>query len=145
MQEYLYLRTTIDPSVHSSVTLSYLSNIQYAAVNAWTEDSKDSLTPCGHCDNCTRDPSTVENKDVTLDAWRILQHMKAFDASKVKVSMGELVTASRGLGGANSKTKRLKTNTGQAAGDIDKVEMSEKVSYSREPDWVSIMTCGILF
>lgn len=109
---------------------SYFSSIEYVAVNSWTEDSKDSLTPCGHCDNCTRDPSTVENKDVTLDAWRVLQKMKALDGSKVKATMNELVEAARGLGGAGSKAKKVKANSASVAGgggDFDKVGLSEKV------------------
>lgn len=108
----------------------YFSSIEYVAVNSWTEDSKDSLIPCGHCDNCTRDPSTVENKDVTLDSWRVLQKMKALDGSKVKATMNELVEAARGLGGAGSKAKKVKANSASVAGgsgDVDKVEMSEKV------------------
>lgn len=109
---------------------SYFSSIEYVAVNSWTQDSKDSLTPCGHCDNCTRDPSTVENKDVTLDAWRVLQKMKALDGSKVKATMNELVEAARGLGGAGSKAKKVRVDSVSAvggSGGVDKVEMSEKV------------------
>lgn len=109
---------------------SYFSSIEYVAVNSWTQDSKDSLTPCGHCDNCTRDPSTVENKDVTLDAWRVLQKMKALDGSRVKATMNELVEAARGLGGAGSKAKKVKVDSVSATsggGGVDKVEMSEKV------------------
>ncbi|EIM81881.1 ATP-dependent DNA helicase [Stereum hirsutum FP-91666 SS1] len=109
--------------------IRYFSSIEYVAVNSWTQDSKDSLTPCGHCDNCTRDPSTVENKDVTLDAWRVLQKMKALDGSKVKATMNELVEAARGLGGAGSKAKKVRVDSVSAvggSGGVDKVEMSEK-------------------
>jgi hypothetical protein len=31
---------------------------------------------CGHCDNCTRSPNSVERKDVTLAMWQILNNLR---------------------------------------------------------------------
>lgn len=62
--------------------------------------------------------------------------MKALDGSKVKATMNELVEVARGLGGAGSKAKKLKSDPATGVGGdngVDKVEMSEKVRICELP------------
>ena len=34
------------------------------------------MTPCGHCDNCTRPDDLVEHREVTREAWKILKRLE---------------------------------------------------------------------
>ena len=56
----------------------------------WTVDSDgdgDTLARCGHCDNCTRPPETIEARDVTLDAWRVLRLVQCVAQNKRYVTL----------------------------------------------------------
>ncbi|KAH9983807.1 P-loop containing nucleoside triphosphate hydrolase protein [Russula compacta] len=60
----------------------------------WAEDS----TRCGHCDNCTRDPASVIQSDVTLEAKRVLAIVRVFHSRKINVTTAQLAQAARGFG-----------------------------------------------
>jgi ATP-dependent DNA helicase Q1 len=63
-------------------------------VSEWAEDS----APCGHCDNCTRDPTSIIQSDVTLDAKRVLAVARTLYSRKIKVTAAQLAQAARGTG-----------------------------------------------
>jgi hypothetical protein len=60
--------------------------------------------PCGHCDNCTRDPTSVVQSDLTPDAKRVLGVARALSTQRVKVTAVQLAQAARGTG---EKSKSL--------------------------------------
>ncbi|THH20313.1 hypothetical protein EW146_g1014 [Bondarzewia mesenterica] len=81
--------------------LRHFSDSSHLALSSWTTDGTDLLKPCGHCDNCTRLPDTFDEKDVTLDAWRILKVMQQLEHKGDKATMlqlSQLVRGNRGKG-----------------------------------------------
>ncbi|KAF8488965.1 P-loop containing nucleoside triphosphate hydrolase protein [Russula emetica] len=66
----------------------------YFSSSDWAEDN----TRCGHCDNCTRDPTSVIESDVTLDAKRMLKVARDLHSKKIKVTAAQLAEAARGSG-----------------------------------------------
>jgi hypothetical protein len=75
---------------------------------------------CGHCDNCTRDPASVIERDVTIEAKRVLALAGALFSKKVDVTPAQLAEAARGSGSGVSK-KSLQLAPG------DKVSLSPLV------------------
>jgi ATP-dependent DNA helicase Q1 len=59
---------------------------------SWAEDK----TPCGHCDNCLRDPATVVEKDVTSEAKRVLAVARALAARNTNFTAALLARTARG-------------------------------------------------
>ena len=78
----------------SSFDLITLTPKSYFSSGDWAEDN----TRCGHCDNCTRDPTSVIESDVTLDAKRILAVARALRSKKIKVTAAQLAETARGSG-----------------------------------------------
>lgn len=74
------------------ITLTLRSS--YFSSSDWAEDN----TRCGHCDNCTRDPTLVIESDVTLDAKRMLAVARDLHSKKIKVTAAQLAEAARGSG-----------------------------------------------
>ncbi|KAH8922490.1 ATP-dependent DNA helicase [Atractiella rhizophila] len=54
---------------------------------------------CGHCDNCLRGPSSFQEKDVTLESWRILRCLQQVENQGGRVTFSQLIDLVRGLGG----------------------------------------------
>ncbi len=61
---------------------------------------------CGHCDNCTRDPESVVERDVTIEAKCVLAVARALHSTGENVTAAQLVQAARGSGAPN-KTFQL--------------------------------------
>lgn len=85
------------------VTLTFQNS--YFSSSDWAEDK----TLCGHCDNCTRDLASVIERDVTLDAKRMLAIARVLHSKKIKVTAAQLAQAARGLG-PHVKPLQLSTN-----------------------------------
>jgi hypothetical protein len=66
----------------------------YFSSSDWADDN----TRCGHCDNCTRDPTSVVETDVTLDAKRIIAVARVLHSKKIKMTAAQLAEAARGSG-----------------------------------------------
>jgi hypothetical protein len=66
----------------------------YFSSSEWADDD----ARCGHCDNCTRDPTSVVESDVTLDAKRMLAVARALHSEKIKMTTAQLAEAARGSG-----------------------------------------------
>ncbi|KAF8600248.1 ATP-dependent DNA helicase [Ceratobasidium sp. AG-I] len=78
---------------------NYFSSSSALSLSSWTTEPNGKLTPCGHCDNCTRPPETVSTKDVTLDAWTIIRVAQTIDGEGGRVTVGMLADLARGVGG----------------------------------------------
>ena len=61
---------------------------------SWAEDN----TPCGHCDNCLRDPATVVQRDVTSEVKHVLSIARALASRNTKVTAVQLARTARGNG-----------------------------------------------
>ncbi|SGY99532.1 BQ5605_C034g11289 [Microbotryum silenes-dioicae] len=89
------------------------------------DEGPDADRPCGNCDNCLRDPSTVESVDVSLEAYRALRIMSAADAASGTLTLTQACDLVRGLGkGAITTTSndtRGKVNKGKTNIDVDSV------------------------
>ncbi|KAG1734011.1 P-loop containing nucleoside triphosphate hydrolase protein [Suillus lakei] len=59
---------------------------------------------CGHCDNCTRPPDSVEHKDATVESWQILKILEAVEGSGGRLTIAGLSDLARGLGGGSFET-----------------------------------------
>src|SRR5258708_4045705 len=77
----------------------YFSTSSSLSINAWSTDGKDSLTRCGHCDNCSRPPEIIERRDVTVQAWQLVKIIEAIAAEGGRVTLGMLADLARGAGG----------------------------------------------
>lgn len=59
-------------------------------------------TACKHCDNCLRPKDSIEDLDVTLEAWKIVELANAFSAvkdsnNKVRFTFTQLADIVRGI------------------------------------------------
>ena len=95
------------------------------------------MTPCGHCDNCTRPPETVDLRDVTEEAWQILTIVEAVQRQRGRVTLNKLADMARGPGkaefGVASRGRKGKGKATTAAldvgtADIKLVELHKDVS-----------------
>ena len=68
-------------------------------MSAWATSEADVHARCGHCDNCSRPPENVERRDVTLEAWQILQVAQAIERDGGRVTLSMLADLVRGAGG----------------------------------------------
>ncbi|KAI0062780.1 ATP-dependent DNA helicase [Artomyces pyxidatus] len=94
----------------------HFSTSTQLALSSWTSDGSDSLERCGHCDNCERPPESIDERDVTLDAWRILTISKTFK------SKGDKITA--------QKLRDIVRSNGNDAKKIDFDSLGGKVTLS---------------
>lgn len=69
------------------------------SLNSWTTDPSKALERCGHCDNCKRSPDSLDQKDVTLEAWQILKIAESVQAQGGRLTQKALGDLARGLGG----------------------------------------------
>ena len=56
------------------------------------------MQPCDHCDNCTRDRNSVDHRDVTGLAWKILSLAEAVHDQQGRLTVAQLVDIARGTG-----------------------------------------------
>ncbi|KAI0259713.1 P-loop containing nucleoside triphosphate hydrolase protein [Gloeopeniophorella convolvens] len=85
--------------------LEFAKYFSSASSASWAEDN----ARCGHCDNCTRDPTRITQIDATRDAQRVLAVCRALHARKTKVSAAQLADTARGVG-AMAKTITIEPN-----------------------------------
>lgn len=120
----------------------YFSTSASLPTDAWDDEtSKGSSTigvqPCGHCDNCLRDPATYETIDVTVDVWRILRVCAAVCEQGGRVTVSGLASLVRGLGGGSFPVVGLSgKGRGKIASEKGRVDVvnlgGDKVSLSQE-------------
>ncbi|QRV92276.1 DEAD/DEAH box helicase [Ceratobasidium sp. AG-Ba] len=115
---------------------NYFSSSSALSLSSWTTEANGRLTACGHCDNCTRPPETVCNKDVTLDSWIILRVAQAVDNEGGRVTVAMLADLARGVGGqafqVPSGGGRRRKSAGEKVGlDLNEVA-GGKISLSKD-------------
>ncbi|CAE6448446.1 unnamed protein product [Rhizoctonia solani] len=118
---------------------NYFSASSSLSLSSWTTEAAGKLTPCGHCDNCTRPPESVANKDVTLDAWIILRVAQTIDNEGGRVTIGMLADLVRGVGGkafqvpagGGGKGRRRKSQGEKVGLDLDGIA-GGKTSLSKD-------------
>lgn len=77
----------------------YFSTSSSLSISSWATEESNALDRCGHCDNCTRPPESIERKDVTVEAWQILKVAGAVENDGGRVTLGMLGDLVRGAGG----------------------------------------------
>ncbi|KLO09213.1 ATP-dependent DNA helicase [Schizopora paradoxa] len=77
----------------------YFSASSSLSMSAWATSEVDGDARCLHCDNCTRRPESVFEKDVTLDAWRVLKIANSIHGESGRVTLSMLADLVRGAGG----------------------------------------------
>ncbi|KAH7925066.1 ATP-dependent DNA helicase [Leucogyrophana mollusca] len=82
----------------------YFSESSDLSVASWTTDEANAMDRCGHCDNCTRPPETVNYKDVTIEAWQILKILSAVEDQGGRLTVSGVSDLARGLGGGSFDT-----------------------------------------
>ncbi|KAG1730305.1 P-loop containing nucleoside triphosphate hydrolase protein [Suillus lakei] len=82
----------------------YFSASSDLSMASWTTNESDAMDRCGHCDNCTRPPDSVEHKDATVESWQILKILEAVEGSGGRLTIAGLSDLARGLGGGSFET-----------------------------------------
>ena len=100
-------------------------------VSAWSTADEDAEAPCRHCDNCTRPPETVDERDVTVDAWRVLRVAEYVRRQKGRVTLNQLAELARGTGKGEFTTHGSKSGSSKAMVDLTQV-CDGSVGLSRE-------------
>lgn len=85
--------------ISGSFFCRYFSASSSLSLSAWSAEGSQTLSKCEHCDNCTRSPESIENKDVTLDAWKILKVAHIIGEEGGRTTLGMLADLVRGAGG----------------------------------------------
>jgi ATP-dependent DNA helicase Q1 len=94
------LRSGLPDATLSGRNSRYFSTSSQLSIASWSTDETDAMARCGHCDNCTRAPETVDRKDMTTEAWQILKIAEAVQRDKGMLTLGMLADVARGSGGA---------------------------------------------
>ncbi len=83
---------------------SYFNKSSKLSFSSWATAEEDTLTRCGHCDNCTRPPETLEHLGVRgrVAAWQLL---RVVEEAGQELTMAQLCDLARGLGGGSAKEK----------------------------------------
>lgn len=137
-----YLQSTPHTTLHPdvvSLTLSapsYFSTSSSLSLSAWSDSEGNTLTRCGHCDNCTRSKSSITTRDVTLESWQVLKVLEHVSRDGGRITVGMLADLVRGAGGgAYSASTGGKKGKGKEKISLDldevaggKVTMNKNVS-----------------
>lgn len=133
------------------IVCRYFSASSALSLSAWSAEGSETLSKCAHCDNCTRSPGSVENKDVTLDAWKILKVALVIGEEGGRTTLGMLADLVRGAGGGafegGSGGKRKGKAKEKKPLDLDaicggKVDMSKEVRLVQPTNFQSTPTRG---
>ncbi|GAA6030023.1 hypothetical protein JCM8097_009219 [Rhodosporidiobolus ruineniae] len=81
----------------------------YSSSSAFTSSASSGSSPCGHCDNCLRDPSSVSTLDVSLAAYRALRIISAATQQRGTLTLPQAADLVRGNGGGSFSTQEAKS------------------------------------
>ncbi|GAA5996911.1 RecQ family ATP-dependent DNA helicase [Rhodotorula paludigena] len=126
---YEVIRFAEDKSTCRKVLFARYFATTYDAGTAF-EEGDDAESPCGQCDNCLRDPSTVCTLEVSLDAYRALRIISATTAQRGTLTLPQAADLVRGNGGGSFSTQEPK---GKGKGKVDVKEVAgAKVALSKD-------------
>ncbi|ORX34459.1 P-loop containing nucleoside triphosphate hydrolase protein [Kockovaella imperatae] len=120
----------------------YFSASSHLSAAAWDHSdtlgaSGGTVSTCGICDNCIRDPTSIITKDVTLDAWKCLKVLQNVSSNEGRVTLANLVELVRGLGGGAFGTmKQGKRGARKSSGEKASLDLESvaggKVTLSKD-------------
>lgn len=105
------------------ILFRYFSASSSLALSAWNSDGSDQLSRCGHCDNCKRGPGSIEHKDVTLEAWKVMKAAEFIASEGGRATVNQLADLVRGFGGGTF---------GIVSGGKNRFKTSEKISLNMD-------------
>ncbi|KDQ53749.1 hypothetical protein JAAARDRAFT_136746 [Jaapia argillacea MUCL 33604] len=116
------------------------------SMSAWAADDPTGKARCGHCDNCTRPPETIEAVDVTLYAWKIIKVAHAVQRERHRVTLAQLVNLVRGLAGGAISSSKVGKGKGKGKGkqtektviDLDAVAGGKIVMSNEEVETIVV-------
>ena len=114
-------------------SIRYFSVSSDLSMSSWTTDETDALARCGHCDNCTRPPGSVDHRDVTVEAWQILKILEYVQKHGGRLTLKGLSDVARGANGGGFEGKHGRKKTEKQNIDLDnvaggKINLSKDVS-----------------
>ncbi|CAG8521528.1 9572_t:CDS:2 [Acaulospora colombiana] len=62
-------------------------------------EGSETLSPCGHCDNCARAQDSLDSRDVTIESWKVVKIARTIETGGGRVTLGMLSDLVRGAGG----------------------------------------------
>lgn len=79
----------------------YFNKSSKLSLKSWEVGQEDAGTPCGHCDNCTRPPDTLERAGTRgrVAAWQVL---RVAEDAREGLPLAKLCDRARGLGSATT-------------------------------------------
>lgn len=96
----LYCSASPDRTLHANeLPYRYFSTSSSLSLSAWSDG--DTLTKCGHCDNCTRSATSISTRDVTLESWQIIKVLEQVGRDGGRITVGMLADLVRGVGGGS--------------------------------------------
>lgn len=69
------------------------------AITSWSTDELSAVDRCGHCDNCTRPPEDIKQRDVTAEAWKLLKILESVNKDGGRLTIAGLSDVARGAHG----------------------------------------------
>lgn len=82
----------------------YFSAATSLSLSSWNDNGSTFVDRCGHCDNCTRPPDSLVQKDVTLEAWKLCQILDEVHRSQGRLTIATLAALARGNGSGTFDT-----------------------------------------
>ncbi|GAA6008635.1 hypothetical protein JCM11491_003377 [Sporobolomyces phaffii] len=99
----------------------------YHDSNAFDEEGEE---PCGRCDNCLRDPDTVESIDISTQAYRALRVISAAEIQHGTLTLPQAADLVRGNGGGSFSTRNKNS---KVKGTVDVAEVAgSKVTLTKD-------------
>ena len=97
----------------------YFSHSPQLSISSWTMEDAGALDPCGHCNNFTRSPDSIERKDVTMVAWQLLKSIGALRNSGGKLTTVMFASLARGLQGGSYEVSQGGKNGSKEKVNLD--------------------------
>jgi ATP-dependent DNA helicase Q1 len=132
----------------NSIIHRYFSHSSHLSIASWSTSEVGALDPCGHCDNCTRAPESIERRDVTLVTWQILKVLQAVRQAGGRLTLGGLAALVRGgrKGSFDVAVKRRGKKVGDDGAGKGNVDLDDLVGGPVEMKKLVGRFCsGILF
>jgi len=111
----------IEHTEAENTTSRYFSGSVGVEVSDWSADGTAALEPCGHCDNCLRDPTSHKHEDKTLEAWQILKIAEEVHRLRGNVTIASLAALACGRRQSKVKVKQRRGGATEVQIDVNTV------------------------